>query len=149
MNESDNNSSEYLVKEVDYLRSTYVELRKETRALETYAILTVGAFCSWYIKDSGVFQNTILLWLPHMISLLFSLRAIGVYMQMCTIRKYLVKLESHLARPKDFGWEQFLNDNWTRGIWPATAIVFWTSLNIITLWLAKSPVFQEISKIAT
>ena len=147
MNESVNSSLEYLAKEIDYLRSTYLELRKETRALETYAILTVGAFCSWYIKDSGTFQDTILLWLPHIISLLFSVRAIGVYMQMRTIRKYLEKLEVNSALPENLGWEGFLNQEWTRAIWPITAIIFWTSLNLITLWLATSSIFQGIGGI--
>ncbi len=140
MKNQENSSSEYLAKEIDYLRSTYLELRKETRDLEMYAIVTVGAIWSWYVttissgKDHTNYSIVLdyILWLPHMVAILFGARAMGVYMQMRRTKKYLEVLEENANLPAEVGWEKYLNHDWSRAIWPITAVAFWSLLSIFT-----------------
>ncbi len=132
MNDQFISSSEYLVKEIEYLRRTFSDLRNETRALETYTLLSVGAIWSWYATNSSSSQVDFVLWLPFIVVNLFGIRALGVYMQMRTIRKYLEKLEATLNLPGELGWEHFLNVHKTRAIWPITAFAFWITLSILT-----------------
>jgi hypothetical protein len=54
-------------------------------------------------------------------------------MQMRTIKKYLEKLEAAVKLPGELGWENFLNKDKTRTIWPVTAFAFWTTLSVLTI----------------
>ena len=132
VNDQFSRSLEYLEKEVDYLRSTYSEHRKETRALETYALLAVGAVWSWCATNSSYSQVPFVLWVPFIIANLFGIRAFGVYMQMRTIQKYLANLEKTEKLPCELGWEDFIGKDYTRAIWPITAFIFWGTLCILT-----------------
>lgn len=132
MNEQGSNSSEYLDKEIDYLRNTYLALRKETRDLESYTLLAIGVIWSWFATNSNATHAVFIVWLPLILVQLFGIRALGVFMQMRTIRKYLKQIENDKL-PSGSGWENFLEQDKARFIWPITAFSFWTALTILAI----------------
>ena len=135
MDNNINNLPEYLIKESEYLRKIYEDFRKETKALEKYTLLAIGGIWSWcianYTSNNNIYYLT---WLPVIIVSLLGFRAFGIYMQMKTVKKYLIRLESSInGMPKEIGWERFLLNEPLRVIWPLTAFMFWITLTILTI----------------
>ena len=131
MQDETTDSADYFVREQAYLRDTYAALRKETRELETYTLLAVGAIWSWCAANSGTGHIAYLVWLPVVIVGLFGMRAFGVYLHMRALNRYLSTLESRLC--DSTGWMHFAAASDYRWIWPATAFVFWVTLTVLTL----------------
>jgi hypothetical protein len=132
MNNRLNNTEEYLNNEINFLRTNFADLRKETRALETYTLISVSAIWSWCAANSNSSHVIYLIWLPVLMVILFGIRAFGVYLQMITIKRYLVEIENNTIS-NDFGWEKFQRNSKLREIWPITAFAFWIILSVVTL----------------
>mgnify|MGYP000409085972 CR=1 FL=1 len=129
---NDEKSWEYFQKETEYLRNIYVDLRKETRSLEVYSLMMVGAIWSWCASNPTSTTVFYLAWLAFIATSLFGMRSLGIYFQMRTIREYLLEIESFYDTENDIGWEQFQNKEPLRVIWPVTSIIFWAILSIST-----------------
>ena len=121
---------EFLLLEVQYVRSLHTEAARETRALETYATLASGAIWSWVIANHDAPGRSILLWVPLAITQLLGMRAWVVYRLMRTMRKYLVALEATASLPNGLGWECFHTNAPGRRLRVATAVAFWNALSL-------------------
>jgi len=125
---------DYLVKEADHLRARYGELRRETRALETYTLTAVGVIWSWCAANGESTHSDYLVWLPVPVVLLFGIRALGISLLMSTVGSYLLRLESTFTDlPDELGWERFSRKDRAMTIWPFTAYAFWGSLSVLSV----------------
>lgn len=128
-------SNEYLLKEFELLRKVYDESAKETRILERYSLLTSVAIWSWYLTSVDKPDNTFLIWIPAIVTLLLGLRAWGIYVYMISVKEYITKVEIAYELPENLGWE--LNSkHHLPPLRVITAFVFWIALQALTIIVA-------------
>ncbi len=59
------NITEFLMKEAEYIRKAYDERVSQTRALERYALLSTGIVWSWCATNFEFPAVKILVWMPQ------------------------------------------------------------------------------------
>ena len=126
---------EFLVDEVKQVREDYQSFIEETRRLERYAIVVVGATWSWCASNTGSFEFSLLVWFPAAAVTLFGLRAAAIHVQARAARHYLVKVEHALGVPKTLGWgaDQNRQSGGIPAVVAITAYLFWVVVSIGTV----------------
>jgi hypothetical protein len=126
---------EFLVDEVEQVRKDYQSLIEETRRLERYAIVVVGATWSWCASNTDNFAFSLLVWFPAAAVTLFGLRAAAIHVQARAARHYLVKVEHALGLPNELGWgaDQNRQSGGIPAVVAITAYAFWAVVSIGTV----------------
>lgn len=128
----------YIEHEIEHLRSLYQEYAGQTVELERYAVLVTGGIWSWYVANRTIPGIASLLWVPVLTTVLFGLRAWGVYGEMTRIARYLHHVERSQSLPDGVGWLEYTRRH-PRALRVATAYVFWGVLHVVAVMAALSP----------
>ena len=132
--QGEDNITEFLMKEAEYIRKAYDERVSQTRTLERYALLSTGIIWSWCATNFEFPAVKILVWMPALITFLFGIRAWGNARAMNSAREYLVELENKLSLPENMGWARYLTRNEEPRL-AFTAYIFWAVLQFFTLFV--------------
>jgi hypothetical protein len=98
-------ASEFLLKEYEAVRREMDAAVKETRTLERYALVAVGAIWSWVVaSDRPEFDP--LKWLPALLVGFLAFRAVALTLHVDFIARYLAKAEKAFVLPDGLGFEQ-------------------------------------------
>jgi hypothetical protein len=99
---------EFLLEEYKSLRTQIDEFMKDIMGLERWAVIVSGGLWSWLSTTEGKHLPGLIYWSPALLSLLFGLRSLGVYVMMRRTGKYILTVERQLDLPAGLGWQIFL-----------------------------------------
>jgi hypothetical protein len=130
----DNNTVkiEYILKEVDALRSQIDHVTKEILFLERWSLISSGVIWSWLATTSNKTLPGLIYWAPTIITTLLCLRAWGLHLSNMQAARYIAKIEEHFELPSDFGWERLLSKARPPLVIGA-AVLFWLILIMINI----------------
>lgn len=128
---ANNQTTDFLIKEYESLRTEMNEAVKETRTIERHAVIAIGIIWSWLaLTENAPYRQ--LIWLPLIIVLFSAYRAYGLTAHIDTIAKYLTKIESFfITLDDDLGFE--LNHSAALTAKRFSAYIFWILLCAMTI----------------
>jgi len=126
---------EFLLKELEQVRKDYEGFIEETRRLERYAIVVIGATWSWCASHEDSFAFSLLVWFPAVACALFGSRAAAIHIQARAARRYIAKVERALELPIELGWaaDQMQQSTGIPAVVAITAYVFWFVVSVGTI----------------
>lgn len=125
-------SDEFHLKEYECLRREIEVILQDTRSLEKYIVVTIGAIWAWLhsIKSADW------MWcIPCVFAILGATRAFGINKSFEVFHAYILKLEESFSKTgTPEGWEHFLETHDTG--FSKGSVLFWVLLILSTIIVA-------------
>ena len=135
MNDTPTVNKDFHMKEYESLKREIINLVRDSRKLEVYAIGALGGFYAWFLsKKDGVSRPELILLIPLLVALLGSWRAWAIFVRLRDIAEYLIEVEKEFALADNGlpGWETHLKTV-AGSPFLTSAIGFWCTLVVVAV----------------
>ena len=129
---------DFRLKEYEAVRREMDEAVKETRTLERYALVAVGAIWSWIVASRKP-EYVVLMWLPALLVGFLAFRALLLTNHVTFIANYIIEIEKLFALPDLPGFETRFKGKGT--LKRCSAYFFWLLLVLVSViipWVCKA-----------
>lgn len=98
----------FLLEEYKALRAEILYLVRQSYLFEAAILVGVGAIYSWLFSREPDGVNPLVWWVPFGLTVLGSLRELGVRLRLLQMSEYIRRIEPEFLSGETAGWEHFL-----------------------------------------
>jgi hypothetical protein len=125
-------SLDYLIQEVRLLREEMTKSMDEARLLERYSLLATSVLWTWAVSNMNNPPYKLVMWLPLLITSLFSLRVLSLHRHTRFTGQYITMVEKQFSIPESLGWHRYYRKEGDSFV-ALTGYFFWLSLILVTI----------------